>query len=185
LTPISDYQLIENIRVGDQSSFEKLYKKYYTLLCLYASSRIGGAEDAKELVQDVFFSIWKNRQSINITESVKSYLYRAVHNQGVNFLKRKGRERSYLHTLSPEPISQNEEAELELKQKINDAINGLPPKRQEIFKLNRFEGLKYREIADHLGISVKTVENQMGSALRYLHQQLGEFMAALWILFIW
>ena len=165
-----DSLLVENLKGGDKSSFEKLYKKYYVLLCLYSSSRIGSQEDAKEIVQDVFFSIWKNRDTLNTTESVKSYLYRAVHNQGVNYIKRKKLERDYLHTLNPEPISENEESQIELKRKIHDVVASLPPKRMEIFRMNRYEGLKYKQIAERLGISIKTVENQMGSALKYLEQ---------------
>ena len=181
----ADNLLVDKIRNGDKSSFEELYKKYYVLLCLFASSRIGSHEDAKELVQDVFYTFWKNREALNITESVKSYLYRAVHNQGVNYLKRKGRERTYMHTLSSEPVTHNEESQLELKVKIHEAIEKLPPKRQQIFMLNRFEGLKYREIAEKLGVSVKTVENQMGSALKHMQQHLSEFMVIIWILFVW
>ena len=85
--------------------------------------------------------------------------------------------------LNPEPVSENEESQLELKKKIHEVVSSLPPKRQEIFRMNRYEGLKYRQIAERLGISIKTVENQMGSALKYLEQHLKEFLTLIWFWF--
>ena len=171
------------LKQGDEGAYRTLVHHYQDRLFKVAYGILLDREEAWDIVQDVFFSIWKNRDTLNITESVKSYLYRAVHNQGVNYIKRKKLERDYLHTLNPEPVSENEESQIELKRKIHDVVASLPPKRREIFRMNRYEGLKYRQIAERLGISIKTVENQMGSALKYLEQHLKEFLTLIWFWF--
>ena len=134
-------------------------------------------ELAEEMVQEVFVKFWEKCESIAPDSSVKSYLYRSVHNTCLNYIKHlKVRDNYRQHMLvkmETEPHNLYDEDDgLNLERKIYDAIDELPPQCQKIFKLSRFEGLKYQEIADHLGLSIKTIEVQMGKALKVLREKL-------------
>lgn len=134
-------------------------------------------EEAEEIVQDVFVKFWEKCGSLAPDSSVKSYLYRSVHNTCLNYLKHQKVKDSYRQYVIgfmedfvyiPETDSHREG----VQERILDEINQLPPRCSEIFKLSRFDGLKYQEIAEHLHISIKTVEVQMGKALRVLREKL-------------
>lgn len=146
--------------------------------------------DAEEVVQAVFLKIWEQHTSLEIQQSLKAYLYRAVHNACLNQLKHEQVKQAHAnhvkHTQEEAQTTDRLEQQ-EMKQEISRAINELPEKCREVFQLNRFEGLKYREVAEMLGISEKTVENQMGKALKLLRQKLAHFVRVLipWIIFFW
>ena len=171
---------LRRIRRGDVDSFERLFHQYYPGLCAYAESLVGKQEVAEEVVQDVFYNIWKNRESLRIKKSLPSYLFRSVYNNSMMYLRKMKRERFMEdgNTLepainSPDPLQKlqlNEMSEL-----ISKTLNGLPERTREIFRLNRQEGLKYREIADQLSISVKTVEANMGKALKALRNSMEKY----------
>jgi RNA polymerase sigma-70 factor (ECF subfamily) len=139
---------------------------------------------AEEIVQEVFIKLWERREELEFNSSVKSYLFRAVHNTSLNYLRHlKVREehRQYAeerHQLLSMEYSDGLE-EKELENRIWDAIGRLPEQCARIFQMSRFEGLKYREIADKLGISPKTVEVQMGKALRRLREDLKDYLPTL------
>ena len=146
----------------------------------YAENLVRKGEIAEEIVQDVFYQIWKNRNTLVISRSWQSYLYRAVYNNAMMYLRKMRREYpmedqlSYhlqVHSEDPAEVMELEEvAEL-----ISSTLEDLPAKTREIFELNRQEGLKYREIADRLSISVKTVEAHMGRALKALRISLKKY----------
>ncbi len=143
---------------------------------------------SEEIVQEVMFRIWVNRNSLNITGSIRSYLIRAVRNSCLNLLKHldiredfrvkhEGMDRGF--SSSPEELMMVSE----LEQKVRDAIDNLPLERKRIFILSRYDGLSYSEIAEKLGISIKTVENQMGKALKTLREDLSEYLPLLTLFF--
>lgn len=180
------WQLISN---GDKSAFEHVFKTYYQPLCNYACTLIKDLDEAEEVVQNTFFNIWNKRTALQITSSLKSYLYRAVHNDCLNKLKH-GKVRvmyaeDYKSSMAGGFHSSSQLLDgKELNVQINEAINALPEQCGLVFKLSRFEELKYSEIATHLNISVKTVENHMGKALKILREKLKDYLPLVLWLFI-
>lgn len=187
---LTDQQYWQLISKGDKPAFEQAFRAYYQPLCNYAVPLIKDKDEAEEVVQNVFFNIWNKRGALEIHASLKSYLYKAVHNDCLNKLKH-GRVRAIyaedfrnISTDSIENASDSLQAK-ELNSKINMAIEGLPEQCGNVFRLSRFENLKYIEIATQLNISVKTVENHMGKALKILREQLKDYLPVLfWLLFI-
>ena len=172
---LKEQQQLRKIRRGDIESFEKLFHAFYPALLRYAETLVRKTEIGEEVVQDVFYNVWKNRDSIRITQSWKGYLYRSVYNNSMMHLRKKRREFSLEDGLfpekdggSPNPIQELEYQEISAV--ISDTIGRLPERTREIFLLNRQEGLKYREIAERLSISIKTVEANMGKALSALRE---------------
>lgn len=143
-------------------------------------------ESAEEIVQDLFVRFWEQRETKEITTSIRAYFYSSVRNACLNQLKHLKIKDKYKQEQERELTfnsSQNQnDLELsELDQKIHNAINAMPEGRRKIFILSRFDGLKYQEIAEKLNISIKTVENQMGEALKFLRLQLKDFIVTVLI----
>lgn len=161
-------------------AFEKLFRLFYERLCNYALGILKEDAQAEEVVQEVFVGIWQKRDEIAITTSIKSYLYRAVHNRCLNLIRHGKVRLEYVnHSLHSdsgiEPPSSGVEQK-ELQNRIHDAIEALPTECARVFRLSRFEELSYHEISEFLGISIKTVENQMGKALKLLRSRLAEYL---------
>ena len=148
---------------------------------------IGDQDQSEEIVQQVFFHYWEKHTKLHITSSIKAYLYQAVRNHCLNALKHeqvKNRTEQVL-LRNDEPSEENVLEGLELEERIDLIINEMPTERQRIFRMSRFEELKYREIAEQLNISIKTVENQMGKALKYMREQLSDLLPTVfWLLII-
>lgn len=183
----SDQQVFFKIQSGQIPAFEMLFKAYYQPLCRYAGGYIQDPDGAEEIVQAVFIGFWEKRKSIHIETSFKSYLYRAVRNSCLNELKHEKVKQSYLEGELVKDQAHSEPADHltiqeELDAKIRSAIQKLPEQCRLIFTMSRFEELKYQEIADQLNLSVKTVENQMGKALRIMRVQLKEYLPLLALL---
>ena len=177
---LKEQRQLRKIQKGDIESFEKLFHRYYYGLCGYVETLVRKKEVAEEVVQDVFYNIWKNREALKISKSWQSYLYRAAFNNSMMYLRKMRREQPMneedsldLEVGTPDPsqlMQLNELSEL-----VSRTLKDLPEKTREIFRLNRQEGLKYREIADRLSISVKTVEANMGKALKALRRNLEKY----------
>lgn len=170
--------LFEKIQKGDIAAFETVFHRYYGFLCLYASRILNDREAAEEIVQDFFVRMWEKKENLSIETSLKSYLFRSVKNQCLNIIQHEKIKSKYAEKVRSENIVDDEDpyVETELARKIEESINSLPEKRREIFRLSREEGLKNREIAEKLNISVKTVETQITLAIRSLREQLKKFM---------
>jgi len=173
-----DNELYRKLKVGDQQAFKVLFQKYYSALCHYGFQLLQDSEMAEEIVQELFVRIWEKRESLTIESSVKHYLFISVKNQCLNHLQHQKIRRQYADKMmkSSEQEIDTEQyfMEVELIKRIEKSIESLPPKRQEIFRLSREQGLKYKEIAEELNISIKTVEAQMGLALKFLRAELKE-----------
>ena len=169
-----DPELLKMIRQGNEESFAKAFDHYYTSLCYFTDKYIHDLDESRSLVQQVFVDLWIKRDKLVIQHSLKSYLFKAAQNSALDYLKHKLVETKYLNDIKPEEIIVERDLieEAELNARINAAIGELPEKCREIFILCRFEELRYTEIALRLGISVKTVEMQMGIALKKLKLKL-------------
>ncbi|QGK77271.1 RNA polymerase sigma-70 factor [Flavobacterium sp. SLB02] len=166
---------------GNEAAFEKVFKMYFRNLHTFAYTFMKDDVIAEEIVQNVFFKIWEKRDQLQIDDSLKAYLYRAVHNESLNHLKHLKIKNSFQLQYSANMESSNQDASnqmiaSELENDIYKAINELPQQCRTIFQMSRFEQLKYQQIADQLNISVKTVENQMGKALKVLRSKLVEYL---------
>jgi RNA polymerase sigma-70 factor (ECF subfamily) len=172
---INDKYLLEEVKSGNKKAFEQIFKIYYEDLCRYALFLSSGVADTEDIVQDIFFKMWINRKDFILTSSLKSYLFTAVKNSVINIIKHEGIKEKYIqYQKNYEDSSENPDKieNSELGNKINTIISELPERRREIFIMSKLEGLKYKEIAEKLNISVKTVENQMGEALKFLREKL-------------
>jgi RNA polymerase sigma-70 factor (ECF subfamily) len=162
-------------------SFESLFRQYYQMLCSYAYRFVNDSDTAEEIVQDLFYKLWEKRASLQITTSVKSYLFSAVHNRCLKYIEHRNVETKYKNyylqhesEIDNEPQHASDTRELQVI--INRTLDSLPERCSRIFKLNRFEGLKYHEIASKLSVSIKTVEANMGKALKLLRKNLKEYV---------
>jgi len=169
--------IVQRLINKDKRAFELVFNEYYGIMVLYASRFMDTREEAEEVVQDVFVKFWEKCDTLSEDSSIKSYLYRSVHNSCLNTIKHEKVKDGYRqHMLQLMETSYQNEFDVEdpdkIRNRILEEIQNLPPRCSEIFQLSRYEGLKYQEIADHLGISVKTVEVQMGKALKVLRENL-------------
>lgn len=177
----NDSYLIDSLAKQDEAAFEQVFKVHFKNLHAYACTIIREETAAEEVVQNVFFKLWERSKGLSISGSVAAYLYRSVYNESLNYLKHRKVQSVYQqhinHTMKNENDTAGKKLSLkELEGKLATALSELPEQCRTIFQLSRFEELRYKEIADRLGISVKTVENQMGKALKILRTKLVEFL---------
>jgi RNA polymerase sigma-70 factor, ECF subfamily len=176
-----DKLLFERIKNSDdQKAFEFLYHLYYSPLCSYAMGFVKIQSEAQDLVNDCFYELWKSRSSMDLQSSLKAWLYICVRNRAINHLKKTKAVNRYLSALSypfafeEEIIAKTEELLMqeELTTKLRQAIEQLPGQCRYIFYLNRFEGMKYKEIARKLNLSEATIKTQIARALKSLRGNL-------------
>lgn len=164
----------------NEPDFDDLFLKYHRELLNLSYNIVRDKDAAKDVVQEVFIKLWKNKASIEFGREIKHYLFRATSRTSFNFLR--SQKKAYkledhtglLSLIAPSGTESPGYRELELR--IRQAIDRLPPQCKTIFILSRHEGLKYQEIADTLDLSIKTVENQMGIALEKLRDDLKPFL---------
>lgn len=174
MNPISkqeEKELLIRLIEGDGDAFEKIYYFYVERVYFFALRYLKNSEDAEEIVQEVFTKIWESRSNINIEMSFSGYLLTTTKNTIFNEHRKKVNHQAYCNYIITylQKNMQNVEDEVifnDLLDLLNRTIAGLPPKRQEIFKLSRFQGLPYKEISERLSISEKTIETHMRLALR-------------------
>jgi RNA polymerase sigma-70 factor (ECF subfamily) len=166
-----------------------LFRSHFSGMCFFAQKYVKDFETSKEIVQDAFINLWEKRETIDMSRSVKSYLTTVIHNKCTNYLRDNRKFDPYILNIEnllevPEYDGADSMVENELKLKIDLSIAELPEKCREIFVLNRYENLKYQEIADKLQISVKTVETQMSKALQHMRVRLAEYITVIMALII-
>lgn len=185
----SDIQLVNLIRKGDIKSFERVFNTYCESLVRYAESILKNTYEAEDIVQQLFVQFWAKRETFDINSSLKSYLYKSTYNSCLNKIKQHGVRESYAsyHLQVNNNLGEDASQQLEAKQAasaIEGAMELLPEQCRLVFKMSRFEQKKYQEIADELGISIKTVENQMGKALKHMRLKLKDYIMVLLLFFI-
>jgi len=172
--------ILKNIQKSDFHEFEKLFKDYYALLCNYALRFVKDKNQSEEIVQELFCQLWENRKTLKIHTSIKAYLYKATYFNSLQVLRKrvvKTQYEEYIKNNKPEsslPIDSVEEKEIH--NIVNKTLANLPYRCSKIFKMSRFEDLKYHEIAEKLSISVKTVEANMGKALKAFRKSLKDYV---------
>lgn len=186
---MTDMELIERIRKGDEKAFESLFRSYYKSLCFFSYKMVKDTVVAEEIVQDIFYHIWEKRDILDFNTSVKSYLFKSCQNNSLKHLRHQKIVSGYEEKVKSGDTEnydlQENYAEIgEIVGIIAQTLSQVPEKTREIFQLNRNEGLKYQEIADSLQISVKTVEAHMSSVLKIFRENLKEYLTILLFLFI-
>lgn len=178
-----DQILFEEWQQGDDSAFDILFRKYYKPLCYVAGIKTGDIHQAEDIVQELFTDILQAKEKIKIKLGVDKYLYGALFYKCHHFLKNRVKSPS-LDEISFESndfstIPSDKLEEIELEANIYNAISNLPEKCRQVFILSRFENKKYREIAEMLDISIKTVETHMSSALKKLASLFSDYLKIL------
>lgn len=177
---VDERELLAGIRAGDEHAFDAVFREHYASLVRCAQAMLHRRDIAEEIVQDVLLALWQRRDTLVVEDSLRAYLFRATRNRALNHLRHLSIERRAEPELSmvevpdaPAPAALVGE---EIDAALRAAIRALPPRCREVFELSRVSGLRYAEIALTLGISVKTVEAQMGKALKVLRWELADFL---------
>ncbi len=167
---IDQKEMLHLLKIGDSKAIDYLFSEYYEMLCNRVYQIIKDREYAEDIVQDIFMNIWKKREQLEIKISIKAYLMRSAMNRSLNFI-RDNKVRFQEIEIDVEDNTTSIQLTLEkndFERKIQAYIDMLPPKCKTVFILNRFDQMKYKEIAEMLDISVKTVENHIAKALAFL-----------------
>lgn len=178
---VNEKLLLERFISGDEQAFESLFKKYYQLLLKVAKFVIDDSEQSEELVQDVFVNVWEKRTNVNPEASFKNYMITAVRNRCYNHIKAKKKTHSidddetWQEELVADSRTESRVNFNEMQRAIEAAIDKLPEQCKIIFQLSRYEGMSYKEIAEALDLAPKTVENQVGRALKILRVKLKDY----------
>lgn len=180
----------EDLTVIDEKTFEQLFKSHYQALYAYAFTLLKDDMQAEETVQGFFLKAWEKRYQLGGLLMMKSYLYKSIYHDCLNQLRHQKVKNQYtIQAVYLQREAMESSADIvahtkELEKQIEEALNALPEQCRTIFQMSRFEELKYREIAEKLAISIKTVENQMGKALKIMRNRLSEFLSLLlWLIY--
>jgi len=180
--------IFKGLFIGDEETYIFLFREYYVSLCAYSRRYVGRKDIAEEIVSDTFLRIWENRKQLEINTSVKAYLFHAVCNNSLNYLRKLKAENNlgeYFRETSSEnlgfevTVDEIEEQSLIMENmslKIGEAVSLLPQQQQKVFRLRRFEGRKTKEVAEIMGLSVKTIEMHLSKATLHLRQNLKEYL---------
>ncbi|MCC8424584.1 RNA polymerase sigma factor [Mucilaginibacter sp. UR6-11] len=171
-------ELFENWKIGDENSFEKLFNQLFPALLKFANKTLRDAGQAEELVMDIFYKIWSKKNELCIQGDIDKYLYKCVKHGIIDHYRKKIPSFQPLDELETpldfQPACDEKLINTELEHHYSYAISRLSPKRQEVYKLSRMDGMSYKEIASYTGLSINTVENHMSAALRFLKTYLKE-----------
>lgn len=179
-----DKKLLANLKKNKESAFDELFRMHYKNLTWFAIKMVKSKELAEEVVQELFVKFWEKRHELEPAISIKAYLYRAVYNNCIHASKKEKRYDNNELTLANELTEDfdNILETSELEARIYGLIEQLPAECQRIFRMSRFEELKYKEIAEKLQISIKTVETQMSRALKFLRKNMSDYFKLLILL---
>lgn len=175
-----DETLLAALQAGSERAFDVTFREYYGPLVGTATALLGDRDLAEEVVQDVMLELWRRRAGIVIETTLRAYLHRAVRNRALNLVRHESvvrRTRPLVVDAQQPPVPADRAAtEHEIDAALARALDELPPRCREVFELSRVRGLRYAEIASALGISIKTVEAQMGKALRMVRARLAPWL---------
>jgi RNA polymerase sigma-70 factor (ECF subfamily) len=177
---MTDRALLDRLREGDTAAFDALFRAWYAPLVRLAEGMLRDRAVAEEIVQDVLLELWRRRETLVLDGSPQAYLFQATRNRALNHIRhlrvRQQGEPQVIAEMSRSVAGDTQLIAEEIETALRSAINELPPRCREVFELSRMRGLRYAEIAETLGISVKTVEAQMGKALRTLRERLAPWL---------
>jgi RNA polymerase sigma-70 factor (ECF subfamily) len=177
---MEERDLLTRLKDGDQTAFDAIFRSHYASLAGFAQGLLHDRSAAEDVVQEVMLELWRRRTEVAIQGSLRAYLLRATRNRALNQLRHANvQRRAEPHIKGQESVAPTGASEIvadELQTAITAAITELPPGCREVFSMSRQQGLRYSEIAATLGISVKTVESQMGKALRHLRTRLAAWL---------
>jgi len=170
--------LIESLKNGDEKAYTYLIDTYHHKLCVYANSLVKNVYSAEDIVQNVFIKVWEQRTRLKTNHAIKSFLYKLVYNEFIDLYRKNqslfSLEKSYYDALNSIVLEDDSESLQHVINAVNKEIQNLPPKCKEVFILSKKEGLTNIEIAEHLDVSIKTVEAQITKAFSILRSSLDE-----------
>lgn len=185
----SEKLVLQHLKEGNEAAFDSLFQKYYSQMVVFSRKYVTDLDIARDIAQDVFVKLFENISNIHIETSIKSYLFQSTRNASLNYL-----QQSKIHLKHHEIIKEEKKddifddsnwaEETELEHKIFNAINKLPNQCQRIFKMSRSDGKRNQEIAEELKISRRTVETQISKALKFLRNELSEYISILIIIIL-
>jgi RNA polymerase sigma-70 factor (ECF subfamily) len=181
---LADFQIQRKIQGGDIREFERLFMNYYEPLCRHSNKILNDMDAAEDIVQDFFYHFWKNRETFTLKLSLNAYFYHSIRINTLHYLQHLDIRRRYAEKVSREykhlmePQVQTAAEMNELERIIRETLQNMPVRCACIFRMNRFEGKKYREIAGILSVSLKTVEADMGKALQMMRESLKDYTGA-------
>ncbi|HTN09191.1 RNA polymerase sigma-70 factor [Agriterribacter sp.] len=178
IQPHHEKELLLQLAKGSEEAFTALFYQYRGKLYHYIFTITASQEMAEDTVHDVFLKIWTNREKLANIENMNAYLYRVCHNQAISGLRRMAKETLILAELQQEnmlPLPNVDPAsQREIRISIQQAVNKLSPQQRKIFLLSRHDGLKHKQIAEQLGVSINTIKTHLGQALRFLREEVGQ-----------
>ena len=171
---------IEKMKAGDRESFNQVFRHYYSPMVRFCIRYVADADIASEIVQDLFVKLWSNREKISFNTSFESYMLTSVRNSAITYInKERAHNEAHLRVFSEESDNTDPSETLQsnnLEESYRQILKDMPDKRREVFLASRYDGLKYSEIAEKLGISQKTVEAQMTAAIKQLKDGLKPYL---------
>lgn len=175
----NEQKLLNKLRENDSGAFKEIYQLYYKKVLTFAASMLGNENDAEEIAQEVFTAIWQQRQSIQISGSIKSYILGIAHHKCFSFIRERIRGEAFVkyqmeNKTEFEFVMEDKIFASELMAKYTNLLEKLPEKRRNIFLLSRQDGLTYRQIAQKLNISEHTVDMNIRQAIQFFKENLLE-----------
>lgn len=171
---------IEKMKAGDRESFNQVFRRYYSPMVRFCIRYVADSDIASEIVQDLFVKLWSNREKISFNTSFESYMMTSVRNSALTYInKERSHAEANLRIYSEESDNTDPSETLQsnnLEESYRKILKDMPEKRREVFLASRYDGLKYSEIAEKLGISQKTVEAQMSAAIKQLKDGLKAYL---------
>ena len=189
--PYNEKELLLQLANGSEKAFTAIFYHYRGKLYHYIFTITSSREMAEDTVHDVFLKIWNARQKLASIENMNAYLYRVCHNEVISGLRRMAKETLILAELQQESMlfltDVDPASQREIRASIQQAVNKLSPQQRKIFLLSRQDGLKHKQIAEQLGVSINTIKTHLGQALRFLREEVGQQYklqaTAIWVMF--
>ena len=192
---LTGIEIVQKIRSGDQSAFEELYSFFYPKLSYFSGQYLPDTDQGNSVAQDVFTELWEKRLTFHDNTNIQAWLFTVTKNKSLKWIEREKSKQKYKNHLLTRQLDINYQSLSsfdtsniifeELQQQVESALAKLSPSVRIVFEKSRFEDKKNREIAEELGISLKTVEAHISKALKLLREELKDYLPLLFILFFW